>query len=103
MNNKLPTLETVIFEHLLFMSKNSEIKRINATGSDLLRGSSNNTAREISSVGRFRTLKLDTINVTLTLRIFSFYLPPKLLVSYELLIPHYLLILILRTSFMDWA
>jgi len=27
------------------------------TGSDLLRGSSNNTAREIPSVGRFRTLK----------------------------------------------
>jgi len=30
---------------------------MNATGSDLLRGSSNNTAREIPSVGRFRTLK----------------------------------------------
>jgi hypothetical protein len=30
---------------------------MNATGSDLLRGSSNNTARDIPSVGRFRTLK----------------------------------------------
>jgi hypothetical protein len=59
MNNKLPILQTIISEHLQFMSKNSEIKIINATGSDLLRGSSNNTAREISSVGRFRTLKLD--------------------------------------------
>lgn len=34
---------------------------MNATGSDLLRGSSNNTAREIPSVGRFRTLKSEEL------------------------------------------
>jgi hypothetical protein len=59
-------------QYFWHMCKNSQIKRNNATGSDLLRGSSNNTAREISSAGCFRTLKLDTINFTLIFRIFAF-------------------------------